>query len=385
MSTGLLPIMILAAGMSSQGPKSIALTAEVQTWRAQAVADDVSGFLTDRMQEAWSLAPAEGETDFTVNLRWPGPEQVRITIRQGDHQWVDRPLPVDDPSSARAMVWLLVRSTVERALIHSAPASRDVTPPIAARPAALAMAVAEAPGSDVEVALVNSDEDAAWLAEGASPAPTATVAEAKAAVPEVQSAPSSSQTRATPAQHGLRRLWSAPFAMGPGDAVEAALVMRAYADPSSGISWGPTMQARLLLNEHLVLGGELGYRDESKGPDVNVSHVPITVLGGFRFSEGLPLEIGATATVDARVVSANTTAGQSGAGQTHGGAVGVLLGAYVRGHYSLWDKDASELRLVGELGARFGVVRSAYVVGDQRQEDAVVAFSTGLGLEWRWR
>lgn len=384
MSTAVLPIMIFAAGMSAQGPNSVVLTTEVHTWRAQAVANDVSGFLADRMHETWGLTPAQEPGQFSVRLRWPAPEQVRITISQGSRQWVDRPLPVDDPSSARAMVWLLVRSTVERALIHSGHVAQDETPPIAAAPVVTPVAAPPTPGPDVKVDLVTADEDSAWLADAASPTKTAT----RAATVEAPLAPTppapSSRASTTAHGHGLRRLWLAPFALGPGDAVEAAVVMRGYADPNSGFGWGPAVQARLQLSDHFILGGELGVRAEDKSSNLTVTHIPITLLAGYRFGEGLPLELGVSGTIDPRVVSSRrTTNGQEV--DSVGGAVGVLLGTYARAYYSLWTKDSSELRLVGEVGARFGVVRSAYFVDGQTEQDAVVAFSSGLGLEWRWR
>lgn len=394
-----IPVLLTLLGTPPEVPQSVRVETSVETWRAQAVADDVSRFLAARIQEAWSPDTDAEEPQFDVRLRWPGPEQVNIRVAQGARTWVDRPLPVDDPAAARAMVWLLVRSTIERALVHAAlpPPSPAPVAPIQQTPPIPRPVSDPGPAEQggVEVALADEDKDAAWLAAPEAPAKveTASVAEAPPPptpprTPDRPAPPAATSSAGASAaggrQHGLRRLWSAPFSLGPRDAVEAALVMRGFADPGSGFGWGPAAQARLLLEDHLVLGGELGYRAERKGSDVEVDHVPVTLLAGYRFDESIPLEIGATATLDARFVTVTQTDGANQV-DTTGVALGILLGTYARSFYPLWQKADSELRLFGEVGAGFGLLRSAYVVDGQREEDAVVTFSTGVGLEWRWR
>lgn len=398
MTHATLSMLLIGLSMSPTAPESVAIDTDVQTWRAQAVADDVSGFLVTRVQEAWGLVPTAPDPQFSVRLTWPGPDRVQITVRQGDRQWVDRPLPVDDPSSARAMVWLLVRSTIERALVHAAapptaeaapvdetPAiPRTPAPPAPPRPPAPpAPAAAPEDPSEVEVALVDEDKDAAWLA-GSTESATVAAAPPPAPSPEADAPATPSASRTSSAPGGIRRLWTAPFALADGDAVEAAVIMRGFADPSSGFGWGPAAQARLVLSERWVLGGELGYRSEHKGDAFEVDHVPLTLLAGYRFGESLPLELGLSATLDTRFVTARANDGQS-VTDTTGVTAGLLFGGYARGFYSLWARGGDEVRVFGELATRFGAVRSAYVIEGEREQDAVVTFSTGVGLEWRWR
>lgn len=376
-------LMLLAVGLSPAGPRSLALKSEIYAPEARPVAEDVEAFVLARMEESWGLAPVVGNAQFTVTLAWAAREQVRIQIKDAERVWVDRPLPVDDPSATRAMVWLLVRSTVERVLLRGAP--EDETPPIAQ----LAHDEA-APGSGVAVeAVAGDDED--WLAppepvlSDEAPTATTTVAEAAPPPPTPPAAPDApAAPTAVPAgPHGLARMWTAPFSLREDERLSAALVMRGYADPVTGFGWGPAASARLQLSNRFLFGGEVGFRAEHPSDALEVAHIPLTLLGGYAF-EGIPLEIGATASLDLRAVAARVSETGTQA-ERSGFAAGLTTGAYARAFYPVYARGNSELRLVADAGLRFALVRSAYVVGDQRVEESVVNFSTGLGLEWRWR
>jgi hypothetical protein len=373
-------LVLLAVGLSPAGPRSLALRSEVFAPEARPAAEDVEAFVTERMMGSWGLAPVVGPAQFTVTLAWAAREQVRIQIKDDERVWVDRPLPVDDPSATRAMVWLLVRSTVERVLLRAAP--EDPTPPIAQAVVHVAPA-APVPGSGVAVEALPAGEGDDFL----DPPATATATLAEAPTPPDEAPPAPATPAVAPAAAvaptpGLSRLWRAPFALAPGERLSAALVMRAYADPNTGFGWGPAASARLQLANRFLFGGELGYRSE-RADSLDIDHVPLTLLAGYVF-ESIPVEVGAATSLDLRVVTAQVAA----AGQPNersGLAAGLTAGAYARAFYPVYTKDASELRLVADAGLRFALLRSAYVVNEQRQEDAVVSFSTGLGLEWRWR
>ena len=112
--------------------------------------------------------------------------------------------------------------------------------------------------------------------------------------------------------------------------------------------------------------------------------MPLTLLADYRFTEVLPFEVGTSATLDTRFVSASSVDNGTRV-DTTGFTAGLLLGVYARGYYELWSQKGSELRIFGEVATRFGLRRSAYVVDGQREQDSVVTFDSGFGLEWRWR
>lgn len=367
MTTALLPILLLTASLNPQAPTSVAMTSKVQTWRAQAVANDVSAYLAERVHEAWALDAMQEPAQFEVMLRWPGPHEVQITIRQAERVWVDRPLKVDDPSSARAMVWLLVRSTVERALMHGAVSTEPTTPPIAPEPE-------PAPTASATVAM-NAPT-------GPTPTMTTTVA---TGLPDAAAASPGAATTSSVGgrQMSLSRLWDRPFTLMPGDAVEGSVMMRTYADPSSGFSAGLSVQARLQLDYNFIIGGEVGFYSENKATNLDLHHVPIGVFAGYSFGEELPLELGVSATLDGRVVSVQGTQ-MANPTNSLGVAVGLLAGAYARTHYSLWNKDSLELRVVGEFAMNVALLRSAYVVAAERFEDGPLVVTSAVGLQWRW-
>ncbi len=387
MMTALLPILLLTAGLNPQGPSSVALTSQVQTWRAQAVANDVSAYLAERVYEAWALDSVQEPAQFDVTLRWPDPGQVQITIRQAERIWVDRPLKVEDPSSARAMVWLLVRSTVERALMHAA--ASPETPPIAETPP-----IGDVPVADVPVATEPAEPPPVVPPPAMEIQPTVSATIAVAPIVATASVAATSPSEPTPTpvaktssvgsrQLTLSRLWERPYEMKPGEAIEGSMVMRSYVDVNSGVSAGLAVQARLQIDHNFVLGGEVGFYDEDKATNLSIKHLPISVNAGYVFSQDLPLEIGVSATFDARLVSVQGTQPMNPTNSL-GVAAGLLTGAYVRTYYTFWQKDAAELRVTGEFTLNMALARSAYIVASQRIEDGPVLLSTGVGLQWRW-
>lgn len=349
MTTLGLTLGLLAAAPAMGG---VVLESQVEDPAAAASAETVAQYLEAQIQGTWPESPG----DFQVRLTWPDAATVRIRVAQADRTWVDRPIAVEDPDAARALVWLLVRSTIERVGLR-APAPVDETPPIPVAGAA----------TEVETASV---------AEAPPPPPPAPAEASPEAEPPTPATPPRSPRR------GLRRLTEAPFQLRADDQLLGAIAFRGFADPTSGFGWGPVFSTRLVLGGTWVVGAEFGFRSEQRTDNLTVNHIPFSALVGYRLATEWPVELGASLTFDPREVRNQNAAGTVDVTSL---SLGIQTGLYARTHYTLWRNTKAELRLVGTVGTRFGLLRSGYTLDGNREEDAVVAFDTSVGVEWRWR
>lgn len=380
---------LLATAEAGALDRMVVIT-EVEDEAARAVASSVEVYVTDRIRDAWGIEPSSSVTEnpdgrqFEVILSWERPDEVTIRISEGSEILVARPVAVEEPDAARALVWLLVRSTVERVVLR---ADQDaVIGPAAVDPTDAPTDSATDPGSrevaDVEVL---GDDDVDPLLpppepELQTPAPDAEAANAALSVPDAAAAEPAAEEPPVQARTDPK-----PKVRPDADVISVGLVARGYADTGSGLATGPALQLRLRLREWLHVGLELGVRTEDREvlrdpapatPEtLEIRHVPLTLTAGLQPLKSLPLEFGAGLTVDMRRVTTSETSGTT---------AGVMLGVYSRAFWDFWTGDRNSVALFGDLTLSVPAVRQAYLVGDTREEDGLVVLGLGAGLEWRW-
>lgn len=340
----------LTAAMAQAKPEAVVLTTSpaitrpaLTSSRTLAIYESsiaLRQHLETRIQETWGFSPEStppidpSRRTFYVHLDWPEQDRVVVGVADPDNTLVERTVQAADLGTAKVMVWLLVRSTVERALIrpsHEVPVAEvaDVTPPI----------TEETP-----------------IEEIASPPP---VKAASATTDEVAVVGEVAPTRIEkPNRYAL------------------SLMALSYFDSGSGVAAVPAVQARFFLHKWLVVGADLTFRHEERAEGaLDVYHLPITGYVGARPWDSLPMELGLAATFDPKVVSLPQDSGLD---------AGFYLGPYVRGRLPLFSFGRSQIALVGDATLAFALRRNAYFVNGQSLEDGVVSFRVAGGLEWAW-
>ncbi len=339
---------------------------------------DVEVFLAERIRESWGVEVSntppitEGGRHFFVTLMWRTPELVLLRVAERDATHVEREVVVADPTSGRAILWLAIRSSIERALAAMPPA-----------PTVEEMLddMAEGTKAREEIAAANAEADAA-PEPPAPPEPPAT--------PSSPAGPPPTPTTVTPTATGdvmdprlyenFATMWANRSPPSPG-AITAAVLARGTVD--GGLGFGPAAQLQYTFNRWLTVGGELAYysidRAFRTSPtatlDVHIAHVPLTAMASMQPLLEVPLELGARATLDLQLVTADSTSA----------GVRVLTGPFARSSLPFYVGDSDGASFIAEIKADFAVVRGAYNFGNQRFVDPFVSVGAAVGVEYRWR
>lgn len=340
----------LSAAMAQAKPEAVVLTTSpvitrpaLTSSRTLAIYEASTALrqhLATRIEETWGFEveatpPIDpSRSTFYVHLDWPEQDEVVVGIADAEDTLVERPLEAGDLATAKVMVWLLVRSTIERALIRPTPQIPvvEATPPI----------TEETP-----------------IEEIASPPPKEATEETGGQTTEMAAVAEVAPTRIErPNRYALSLMAKSDF------------------DSGAGVSAVPAVQGRLFLHKWFIVGAELTFRHEEKaGGSLDVYHLPITAYVGARPWDSLPMELGLATTFDPKVVSLPDDSGVDAA---------FYLGPYVRGRLPLFSFGSSQFALVGDATLAFALRRNAYFVNGQSLGDGVVSFRVAGGLEWAW-
>ncbi len=389
--------IVLALMATAASPDAILLETRVDEKAALPVADDVDTFIGERMKEAWGITVLRQDRGgdagrvFVVDLHWFAPDEVNIRIAEPGEVHVDRSVPIDDRSAARALVWLLVRSTIERVVLRGEDTGHQHSH-AETQPAPIAPA-AEAPAAETPPVATPPVAAAPEVPEPQIGTETTTVAEAAPETPVAEDMMSDVVPSATMRQsitgersvsdmardnyNQLSATASAPVNLGGFSGLSVGLVARGYGDTSgTGLQASPNLQVRL-RNGNWNFGGEVGYRRENPTGGT-FDHVPVSVLGGYTL--GLGLELGVMATADFKRINLSDGMGQTARGQS----IGLLAGGYLRGAWAVYDSDVYELAVVADLSFSPYLLRQRYVVGQLRVDEGPFLVGAGVGMEIRW-
>lgn len=132
--TGLL--LVAAAG----SPEGRAAPRDEQMRLTLDVADsegvpDLGAFLAERASGTWgaeAIAQDGTTARFRVQVSWPAERSVKVAVDEKDVRLADRILVVTDAGAAKLTIWLLVKSTINRAMLGSVPVGPRPEPPPAA-------------------------------------------------------------------------------------------------------------------------------------------------------------------------------------------------------------------------------------------------------------
>lgn len=124
----------LTAAVAQARPDAVVLTSSpfitkpaLTSSRTQAIYEASTGMrehLAERIEETWGIEPDAtpplhgNDSTFYVHLDWPGPERVVVGVALPEQTLVERSIEANDLETAMVMVWLLVRSTIDRALLR---------------------------------------------------------------------------------------------------------------------------------------------------------------------------------------------------------------------------------------------------------------------------
>ena len=385
---GAIPALLLAA-LSDTGPDAVVLTSSTSVPAAASVAAEVDAFLRERIPSAWGLEalpeiPAEaGGRVFRIHLTWPEPEKVNLRIQDGGEVLVDRSTHVSGSAAAKAMVWLLVRSTIERVLLQvpqPKPPPPDPVPEIAEAPAEVTLGEAPDPPSGVAVEAMPEAKDDWWDPPAPEPEAEVAIEDPSPAESEPKSTPapvaaSPTETSSAPKRSMLARLFTEKMPWQKPTGISGGFLMRAYAGPN-GATWGPAVQVRMDVTEWFAFGGELAFREETLDGVLDIRHMPFTLFAGLRPLERMPIELGVQATADIKAISSTRSSGVG---------FGFLTGGYARADFQIYDAGTQSIALLADVGVSLALLRQSYLVNGTRTSDSAIVFQTGLGVEWRWR
>ena len=360
---------LLTGTSQARVPDAISLTTQVEDQREKAAAMKVEAFVAERIHETWGIRPNTEPIDqtsdrqFEVSFHWMWP-RVTIQINQGQELLVNRPITVENPDTARAMVWLLVRSTIDRVaqmgidlLDAPAPLEADGTP--SSRASVEFGFLGEGDRDDASVEQVEPEPRAFETSSLALPTRQFT--------PSTNEAVGSDQPTAETNPPHLRQASTA-------NSISAGFVFRGVVETDSGLAFGPNLQVRLALLQSFRLGLEIGSRDASID-DFELQHIPISISGGIQPYLALPFEVGTFLTVDARRVTGNVSSGWT---------FGALMGGYARTFWSVWSAEGNSAVLMADVLLSTPLIRRIYHEAEFEAKDGLAVLAFGVGLEWQW-
>ena len=101
---------------------------------------DLEAFLDERARETWEVGDSGAR--FEVVIAWPDDRRLVVRVHEGERELASREIEVADPGATKLTVWLVVKSTINRALREGprvaatvAEPEVDVRVPVAAKPA----------------------------------------------------------------------------------------------------------------------------------------------------------------------------------------------------------------------------------------------------------
>lgn len=317
---GVLGVMVLASQLGPYADGTVVITSSVASPEVRRPARILSSFLRDRIFESYGFSagvtPSE-VTQLQVRLYFGQGGQLSLTVLDDDGIRGARNFERGDPEATMFETWIFLRAVLEEALPLPEP---EPPPPIASTP--------------------TSSVPASVAASPAAPAPAA-----------------ATTTLAAPRSQGQLAF--------------AALAFGAIGGPE-GLGLGLAIQGRVPLAERLSGTLELGYRRADPLATLSVAHLPISAMFGYQLDASLPLEVGARATLDPRLVVEQDT-----------GDVGLGLGLGV-GPYARVAVPFESVAFVGQLDVQAGLLRQAYQVGGERAVDPVLSVQVSLGVEYQW-
>jgi hypothetical protein len=292
--------------------------------------------LDARIRETWGVSPEStppidpSARTYFVHLDWPSPNEVVVGIADAADTLSERTIAAHDLETAKVVVWLNVRSTIERSLVVPSHETPEIGAP-AVEPVAAPAAI-EAPD-----------------------APPVPAAEPAAVVVGEGS----------------------PIQIRKPERFSIGVLALGNVDSGSGFSAVPTLQGRMMLHKWLIVGVELTFRHEELTETAgDVYHIPITGFVGARPWDSLPMELGLATTFDPKIVKLPGDGGVS---------AGFYVGPYVRGRFPFLSFGDSDFAIIGDLGVEFALARNRYAVAGEEITDGVVALRLAAGLEWSWR
>jgi hypothetical protein len=93
---------------------------------------DLDIFLAERVADTWggeALAASDDQSRFRVGVSWLAERSAEVAVDEGDVRLAQRILVITDPGAAKLTIWLLVKSTIRRALVSARPAAPPIEPP----------------------------------------------------------------------------------------------------------------------------------------------------------------------------------------------------------------------------------------------------------------
>lgn len=314
-------IMVLASQVGPYADGTVVITSSVASPEARRPARILSSFLRDRIFESYGFSAGVTPTETTqlqVRLFFGEDQRLALTVLDDKGIQGARNFERQDLEATMFETWIFLRAVLED---HLPLPESDPTPPIASAP--------------------TSSTTASVAASPAAPAPSA----------------ASTTTLAAP--------------RAPSELAFAGLAFGAIGGPE-GLGLGLAIQGRVALAERLSGTLELGYRRADPLATLSVAHLPMSVLFGYRLDEALPLEFGARATLDPRLVVEQDTGDLS---------LGLGLGV---GPYARVALPFESVAFVGQLDVQAGLLRQAYQLGSERVVDPVLSLQVSLGVEYAW-
>lgn len=361
----------LAAGQVPEGPVTpgaLVVTASAAQ-PGRALTEALRGDLITRAMDSWEVptylepTPATPPNTFEVALRW-SESGVWVRIQESEEVLVERKLSIEDPQTTKLMLWLLVRSTIERALIQPTVPGEpvDETPPIP-----------EVPETEpVDTSTRSKDKEI-------SETTTATVAEEAEPVGRTPPAPVRIErvSRGARFVNTLGGIFTNPLSLNEGQSFSMSLMVNGIVDTGASLGGGASFQALARLSPMFAVGAEIGYRHEGRNEELSMHHIPLTLLGTGKFFDSLDLDLGVAAMLDIKLVASEAD-------------VDVLAGVYVGpyGRYRmpvLQERDGRALALTADVGLLFAINRGQYrLSGGETTTDGLMQIRLAVGVEWTW-
>lgn len=376
-SIGTLVFALAAAGQAPAEADAVILQSVVSSADVSQVdVDEVEAFLETRIRDTWGVEVSrtppieERGRHFFVTLDWRGKTAAHVHLSERDVVHVDRKVAIADPKSGRAILWLAIRSSIERALtaMPPAPTVGEMIEKMADEAETSSVAEAPEPAPEPEPVAETAPEPA----PESEPEPVAEAAPAPAPTPTTVE-PARKRDPVDP------RLWASFDSIWmnrptpTAGAWSGSVLLRGAVD--GGIGVGPSLQTHYIVGRWLTVGGEIGWYGTSPARDVGIDHIPLTLMAGTQPTLDIPLELGVRTTLDIQIVSMPN--------RTEGGAR-WLLGPYARSSLPFYVGERDNASFVAEFRLDFALARGAYTVNNNRIVDPFVGLGAAVGVEYRW-
>ena len=382
--------------------------------------------LRDRVQATWALPltltddlePGPGRFHVELKLR---KRTARVRIHEDDDLLVERRISSRRIDRAKATLWLLVRSTINRALIRrygpgaletpnipeaapSAPSSPEISSGAPTAPESRASDssrppevptsefAATAPGgadrSPPRIAAAPSAAASAGPDHGA-PAPRRAVAietppirvarteaapqkDARSVSPAIQSPPRSEASVDAPL--GIEA--EAPGVWDASGDLSLLVMADGVFEPNNPLHIGVIGAIQFRPLHWLLLGAGAGYGELRRSDALLVHRIPISVSVAAVLGSDNTIAFGLIGRSEIEIAR-STAASQV--------AFGVSSGPYVQGRAQVVELGGSDLAFVARVAALFQLRRQSYLLDSGTDLEDTFGFAFASGVEWRWR